>query len=396
MTRSLPLLATASLTSSLPSRAEGLTVDVLAELQTLGVRWHSAAGPGLSRAGGAGPSDHKAILLGGHTLMVPIFTHAALESPFAARVSADGASAALTHSGRFVGEITFPSTPRFYDLETPEGIPYWKIARLHGTDVLATTVLQTCIRYGQRSSSCQFCAIGQSLAAKQTIAEKTPEQLAEVAAAAVRLDGVKHVVMTTGTPRSSDRGARVLCEAARAIRQRVDIPIQAQCEPPADFVWFERLQQAGVDSLGMHLEAVTEEVRRRIMPGKAEVPLSVYFEAFAGAVAVFGRGQVSTYLLVGLGDSAEALLTASERLIQLGVYPFVVPFVPIADTPLEHHPAADPGMLRRVLDGVARLLALEGMSASDIKAGCGRCGACSSLKAREPRRMEVMHGSARI
>jgi radical SAM protein (TIGR04043 family) len=139
----------------------------------------------------------------------------------------------------------------------------------------------------------------------------------------------------------------------------------------------------------MHLEAVSEDVRERIMPGKAEVPVSFYFEAFERAVAVFGRGQVSTYLLAGLGDSAEALLAASERLIALGVYPFVVPFVPIAETPLEHHPAPDPVFLRQVLEGVAGLLARAGMSASDIKAGCGRCGACSSLRAREPRRPEA-------
>ena len=48
--------------------------------------------------------------------------------------------------------------------------------------------------------TCQFCAIGQSLAAGRTIARKTPAQLAEVARAAVLLDGVKHMVMTTGTP----------------------------------------------------------------------------------------------------------------------------------------------------------------------------------------------------
>jgi radical SAM protein (TIGR04043 family) len=125
------------------------------------------------------------------------------------------------------------------------------------------------------------------------------------------------------------------------------------------------------------------------MPGKAEVPVAFYFEAFASAVRVFGRGQVSTYLLAGLGDDTEALLAACERLIALGVYPFVVPFVPIAETPLEHHPAPSPAFLRQVLDGVAGLLAREGMSASDIKAGCGRCGACSSLRAREPRPLEV-------
>lgn len=383
---------------------------MLAELQTLGLRWQSPAGPGLSRAGGAGPSDHKAIVLDGHTLMVPIFTHASKASPFVAHARADG-SAVLTRAGRFLGDIRVPSTPSFYGLSTEDGIPYWKIARLHGSDVLATTLLQTCIRYGQRATSCQFCAIGQSLAAKQTIAEKSPEQLAEVAEAAVRLDGVRHVVMTTGTPRSPDRGAGVLAAAARAIRERVSIPIQAQCEPPADFVWFERLREAGVDALGMHLEAVNEGVRQRVMPGKAEVPVAYYLEAFERAVDVFGRGQVSTYLLVGLGDSAEELLAAAQQLIGLGVYPFVVPFVPIAHTPLEHHPAAEPLFLERVLDGVAGLLARHGMSAADMKAGCGRCGACSSLRARErrpssasppspspfsAREEEPRHGDARV
>ena len=45
---------------------------------------------------------------------------------------------------------------------------------LHGRDVLATTVLQTCIRYQSRTKTCQFCAIGQSLAAGRTIERKTP------------------------------------------------------------------------------------------------------------------------------------------------------------------------------------------------------------------------------
>jgi radical SAM protein (TIGR04043 family) len=191
--------------------------------------------------------------------------------------------------------------------------------------------------------------------------------------------------MTTGTPHTPDRGAAVLAACARAIRARVDVPLQGQCEPPADFAWFERMQSAGIDSLGMHLEAVTEGVRKRIMPGKAEVPLHRYFEAFAAAVRVFGWGQVSTYILAGLGDSAESILEVSERLVALGVYPFVVPFVPIAGTPLEHHASPDPRFLEQLLDGVAALLGRAGLKSGDIKAGCGRCGACSGLQAREAR-----------
>ena len=34
------------------------------------------------------------------------------------------------------------------------------------------------------------------------------------------------------------------------------------------------LGEAGIDSLGMHLEAVTPEVRERVMPGKATVPVA--------------------------------------------------------------------------------------------------------------------------
>ncbi len=94
-----------------------------------------------------------------------------------------------------------------------------------------------------------------------------------------------------------------------------------QCEPPRDHNWFERLRDAGADSLGMHLEAATQAVREKIMPGKATVSVERYMEAFASAVPVFGRGQVNTYILAGLGDSAEEILNLAERLITLGVYP---------------------------------------------------------------------------
>jgi len=376
MNRSLPIASPRR-----PTRLPANYPEIVSELQALGMRWLDAAGPGLARAGGAGPSDHKAITIANQTVMVPILNHASLRSPYTAEVKGD--YALLLRGGEPIAEMAFPKKPRFYDRMTADGIPYWKIATLHGRDVLATTVLQTCKRYGNRATSCQFCAIGQSLAAKSTIAEKTPAQLAEVARAAVELDGVTHMVMTTGTPQTDDRGARVLADSARAVRAAVELPIQAQCEPPADFAWFSRLRDAGVDSLGLHLEAISEEVRRRVIPGKAEVPVSVYLEAFEAAVAVFGRGQVSSYVLAGLGDSREVILDMCARMIDLGVYPFVVPFVPIAGTPLADHPTPEPAFMTSLLSEVARMLATADLRSAEIKAGCARCGACSSLKTRE-------------
>ncbi len=340
-------------------------------------------GPGLSRIGGAGPSDHKAIGLQNQIVMVPIFTKAAAHSPFEARASSNG-HANLFRAGQWLGEITFPPQPQFYSLTTAGGVPYWKIATLHANNVLATTVLQNCIRYADRATACQFCAIGQSLAARSTIPRKTPQQLAEVAKAAVTLDHVTHMVLTTGTPPGADRGAALLCDSATAIRAAVALPLQGQCEPPDDDKWYALMKHAGIDTLGMHLEAVSDNVRRRIMPGKAEVSVERYLQAFQAAVEVFGRGQVTTYILAGLGDTESEILDCCVTLLELGVYPFVVPFVPIAGTPLELHPPPGVKFMSRLLDGVAARIADAGLSSGVIKAGCGRCGACSTLKAREP------------
>jgi radical SAM protein (TIGR04043 family) len=359
------------------------TEQLINELQSYGVRLVDPKAGHESRRGGAGPSDHKAMTIDGMTVMVPVHTAPAFESPYVVEKPDALGRSSISRDGVTLHDVSFPTRPRFYDRMTADGIPYWKIALLHSRDVLATTVLQTCIRFQSRTKTCQFCAIGQSLAAGRTIERKTPAQLAEVAKAAVELDGVKHMVMTTGTPPGSDRGAAILAESAAGVRAAVHLPIQGQCEPPDDPVWFERMKNAGVDALGMHLEAVTQEVRARIMPGKAQVSVERYFEAFAAAVPVFGRGQVSTYILAGLGDTQQAILATCEALIALGVYPFVVPFVPISGTPLESHPSPSPSFMHGILSKLTPLLQAGGLKATDIKAGCGRCGACSALSTYE-------------
>ena len=354
---------------------------LITELQSKGLKLIDPSMGAAGRRGGAGPSDHKAVTVDGTTVMVPIYTGSASESPFT--VQTGSSTPLLEKDDESIGTLEFPQQPQFYKLKTEDGIPYSKIALLHSHDVLATTVQQTCMRYRDEATACQFCAIEKSLNADRTIARKSPQQLAEVAEAAVRLDGVSQMVMTTGTPSTSDRGAAYLTECARAIKARVNIPLQAQCEPPDDFIWFDRMKAAGIDSLGMHLEAVDPEVRSRIMPGKAEVPVSYYFEAFEAAVRVFGWGQVSTYLLAGLGDSLETLVKASKRLIQVGVYPFVVPFVPITETPLAHQQPPDSEFMFSLYQQVGAQLKAAGMSSENINAGCAKCGACSALSTFE-------------
>jgi radical SAM protein (TIGR04043 family) len=347
-----------------------MSLDTRADLAVRGVR---VATP-VRRPAGAGPSDDGHLVLDGRNAALPINS----TSPYS------------LHDGKvWLGDgdtglsLEVVRRPKFYELSTVDGVPYEQIARLHGKDVLATTVVQTCIRYAE-DQRCRFCTIEESLRSGSTVAAKTPAQLAEVAAAAVSLDGVKQMVMTTGTTTGPDRGARNLVRSVRAVLAAVPgLPIQVQIEPPGDLSVIDELSAAGAASIGIHVESLDDDVRRRWMPGKGAVPMAEYEAAWDRAVAVFGRNQVSTYLLIGLGEDPDDLVAGAGRLIERGVYPFVVPFRPMAGTLARRDgvPGPAPSLVRDVTARVAGLLKAAGMLGADQKAGCAACGACGVLQA---------------
>lgn len=346
-------------------------VSTRVDIALLGVR----SGAQVRRTGGAGPSDDGHFIVNGDGAAIPLNP----DSPY--EVSASGR---LLRDGADLGFDVQPVTrPRFYDLETADGVSYEKIAKLHGRNVLATTVVQTCVRYDE-SERCRFCAIEASLAAGSTVAVKTPAMLAEVARAAVDLDGVTNMVMTTGTSNGWDRGAKHLARCVRAVKEAVPgLEIQVQCEPPADLQAITDLYEAGARSIGIHVESMDDEVRRQWMPGKSTVSMDEYRAAWREAVRVFGWNQVSTYLLVGLGEDPDELVEGARELIAMGVYPFVVPFRPLKGTlatDVDHVPAPHRRVLNSVTDRVAGLLQAAGMRGEDQRAGCAACGACSVLK----------------
>jgi radical SAM protein (TIGR04043 family) len=371
-------------------------VERRAEWAVQGVR---VAAP-VFRRGGAGPSDDGHLLVDGTAMAIPLVE----DSPW--RVAADGrlvldVAAAGVGQPSSAGPIRGSAhgaahdtagpalvdavvRPSFYDLMTADGVPYHHIARLHGADVLATTVVQTCVRYDE-ATRCRFCAIEASLAAGATIAVKTPAMLAEVARAAVELDGVTQMVMTTGTSAGRDRGAAHLARCVRAVRAAVPgLPVQVQLEPPGDLAALRDLHDAGARSIGIHVESLDDAARRRWMPGKGSVPMSEYRAAWAQAVRVFGWNQVSTYILIGLGEDPDELVAGCEELISMGVYPFIVPYRPLVGTlarEVDQVPAPPHSVVYDVTRRVAAALRRAGMLGADQAAGCAACGACSALGA---------------
>jgi radical SAM protein (TIGR04043 family)/putative N-acetyltransferase (TIGR04045 family) len=347
--------------------------ELITEIQCLGVRVREGI---LHRRGGAGPADAGSLLIEGIPVNVPVSSGYVGGSPYAIKKRAG--RDILFKERRALLPARFISKPLFYDGYTEEGVPYWKIALLHGKDCLATSVIQTCL-YWSSKERCRFCGIELSLENMQTIREKTPEQLTEVARQAKEGDGVGHVVLTSGTANPPGREISLLARCASAIKGATGLPLHIQCLPPSDPERFSELKEAGVDTVGIHIESFDLEILSKAAPVKARLGLERYLEAWRAAVHVFGANQVSSFLLVGLGERAESVVLGSEVLADLGVYPFVLPLRPIPGSWMENTLPPDPDVMKRLYERVARVLERKGLSSSQSLAGCVRCGACSAL-----------------
>jgi radical SAM protein (TIGR04043 family) len=360
-----------------------ITLDdrrLLVELQSLGVRVEDESGahavPG--RRGGAGPSDAAFLWVRGLPLTVPVHSRFAHGSPYRLRLREHGAR--LYRGDEYVGPVAVPPRPKIYDLQTADGIPYWKIALLH-LDSIASTVVQKCIYWGT-DEQCGFCGI-ELTRGEQTVPVKTPAQLAEVCTAARDLDGAVDVTLTTGSLNRRDRGALYIAKCATAIKQACGLPVQVQFEPPDDLAVLAQVRDAGVDSVGLHIETFDPEVLARVAPGKAVCGVEGYFRCWERAVEVFGRGRVSTYVILGLGEDRAVTEAGCRRAIEMGVYPFVVPLRPVPGTLMADVAPPGPDYVAEVYRSVSAMLADAGLDHDDALAGCARCQACSGLSAWE-------------
>ena len=349
---------------------------LLADLQSLGLRTEE---PLEARRGGAGPADAGMLWVEGVAVTVPVAAPFAAQSPYVLRAEDD--AYAIYRDGERVASARRTARPRYYDLTTEDGIPYWQIALLH-LDSVASTVIQTCMYWGT-DDVCRFCGIELTLQSGQTIPVKRPEHLAEVAVAARDLDGAVDVTLTTGTTHGHDKGAMYVARCAQAMKEASGLPVEVQFEPPDDISVLDAVHEMGVDSVGMHVESFDPDVLARVAPAKARTGIDGYFRAWERAVQLFGRGQVSTYVILGMGEDLELTVAGCRRAIDVGVYPFVVPLRPVPGTPLGDVLPPGPEYMESVYRRVVPYLVARGLGSWNVRAGCARCQACSAMTAME-------------
>lgn len=352
---------------------------IVADIQSLGVRvpldfCHKG------RRGGAGPAEGRAILIQSTPVNAPIAAAYVARSPYIMVETETGMS--LFRHETELSPVRIVPEPRFYGRSGPDGVPFWKIALLHGADCLATTVFQDCVNWntGQR---CRFCATMTSLKNGRTVARKTPDQLARVARYAKALDSVSHVVLTSGTGSPPGSEIPYLAQCVQAVKAAADLPVHVQFAPPPDPSVMDELKDAGTDTVGVHIESFDPKTLAAIAPAKFEIGMARYEATWKRAVDLFGPNQVSSFLIVGLGEPPNSIVQGSEILADMGVYPFVTPLRPVPGSAMEHAVPPDPDLMKDIYRAVAEVLRQKGLSSKQNRAGCVRCGACSALSLYE-------------
>ena len=336
------------------------------QLQSLGVKLEGLSPSG--RKGGAGPAEGVTIEFDGTVASVPCYSPYVVSSPF--RIAEDKEDHWLWKNGERVTLVTFPQLNGYEEGKTSDGIPFSHIALLHGRDCLASTVIQHC-RF-----DCKFCGINLSFKQGMTTKLKTPSQLAE-AASASKLAGINHLTLTSGSFNGDE--ISYLARCISMVKERTGLPIQIQVMPPLSRESLRLLKDAGANTIGIHIESFDPEVLSEMAPAKASLGMEVYLKAWEEAVDIFGPNQVTSYLIVGLGEDDKSVLSGVNMLSSLGVYPYVVPLRPIPGTSLGYLRPPSPQRMLRLYQRTTPLLKKANLSSSKIRAGCGRCPACSAL-----------------
>lgn len=140
-----------------------------------------------------------------------------------------------------------------------------------------------------------------------------------------------------------------------AIRKQTGMPISVSCQP-LDSGNVHKLAEAGAERIGIPLDAATKEVFSKVKGSSVGGPYSWerQLKLLRKAVSVFGQGNVSTHLIVGLGETEPEMVNIIQRCFDMGVLPALFAFTPVPGTSLEQ--AAQPSVQKYRRMQVARYL----------------------------------------
>jgi hypothetical protein len=164
----------------------------------------------------------------------------------------------------------------------------------------------------------------------------------------------RHVLISGGTPRTSDR--KWLDSAYQSLIASSPLPTDVMLTASVNSELIERLAECGVHGLSINLEAFDQSIAASVCPQKQELGRDAYASAWALARDLLGPGRVRSLLLVGL-EPLESTLAGVEFIAAHGCDPVLSPFRPAPGTCMEASRPPDRSFLSEVYEGAQEIVA---------------------------------------
>jgi biotin synthase-related radical SAM superfamily protein len=202
-------------------------------------------------------------------------------------------------------------------------------------DAQPTTLYLLTYHKGKCVANCGFCSQARTSTSRADMLSRvtwppfSTKQVLEGIKAAVDRRLIERVCVQAMNYRGVVKDLVGLVKEVR----RVTIPISVSCQPLTERQ-INRFSEVGVDRICIPLDLPTKELFEQVKGTLAGAPYrwERHLEALEQAIHVFGRGRVSTHLIVGLGESDKELTEMFQVLVDMGVYPSLFAFTPIPGT----------------------------------------------------------------
>jgi biotin synthase-related radical SAM superfamily protein len=140
-----------------------------------------------------------------------------------------------------------------------------------------------------------------------------------------------------------------VCGFVTELKKRASLPVSVSCQPlNSENLWL--LAEAGVDRIGIALDAATEHLFDGVKGAATGGPYRWrdIQTLLRVAVGVFGEGNVSTHLIVGLGETEKEIICAVQDCVDMGILPALFAFTPVNGTKLASREQPKLEVYRRV------------------------------------------------
>lgn len=271
-----------------------------------------------------------------------------------------------------LGSFNFVVLPEWTHIVTNKKI-IGEFLRPHNEKCLSLWPSTECV-YVQEDAGCLFCGLNSS-----DCSIASPEDAVALLKIALEYNSHYEINISGGTCQSTENAIKYLANLCKQIKSLDnDVVISVECAPPKDNALLQELYNSGATALIMNIEIFDDTIRHKICPGKSEIPIERYFEALEYSVSLFGRGNVSSVIIMGL-QPADDVMKASFELIKRGVIPTIMPFKPLDNTKLCNYDTPDPNEYIAISKYVASLMDKYKLSINPCS-GCASCGGCSLEK----------------